>query len=164
MSAGAVAVFIDITPLRDLERQREEFISIVAHDLRGAITSMRGYSDYLTRTAARQGLPEAIRRSLETISNGTRRMERMISDLLDVSRIEARTLKLEKAIIDLPPLVRDIVERSAELTKGHPVTVEVRGEIPQVEADPDRIEQVLTNILSNAGKYSYPDTEIGVVV
>ncbi len=160
----AITVFRDITAIRDLERQREEFISVVAHDLRGAITSIRGFSDLLMRTAAREGVPETVQRSLEMISSGTRRMERMIADLLDVSRIEARTLSLVKSIVDLPSLVQDVVARSEELTKGHPVKVFAHGEIPQLEADPDRIDQILTNLLSNAGKYSYPDTEIAVEV
>lgn len=114
--------------------------------------------------AARQGVPERVQRSLGVISNATHRMERMIVDLLDVSRIEARTLSLMKSIVDLPSLVRDIVAHSEEQTKGHPVHVEVRGDVPRVEADPDRIEQVLGNLLSNAAKYSYPDTEITVEV
>jgi len=160
----AITVFRDITTIRDLERQREEFISVVAHDLRGAITSIRGFSDLLIRTVAKEGVPESVQRSLDIISGGTRRMERMIADLLDVSRIEARTLSLVKSVVDLPALVQDIVARSEELTKGHPVKVFIHGEIPQLQADPDRLDQVMTNLLSNAEKYSYPDTEISVEV
>jgi len=160
----AVTVYHDITPIRELERQREEFISVVAHDLRGALTVIQGYAGHMVRVAERQSLPEQIRRSLEEISVSSRRMGRMISDLLDVSRIEAHRLALLKKPVDLSSLVQAIVHRSAELLKGHPVRVEVHGQVPIVEADPDRIEQVLSNLLSNAGKYSYPDSEITIEI
>lgn len=159
-----VDVFRDITPIRELERQREEFISVVAHDLRGAMTSVKGYADYLLRHTAKDALPEEGQRALEVISSGCQRLERMVSDLLDVSRIEACRLTLAKKAVDLAALVRDIVRRSGALTKGHAIRVEVHGETPLVEVDPDRIEQVLSNLLSNAGKYSYPETEIAVAV
>ncbi|TAK31870.1 MAG: PAS domain S-box protein [Chloroflexota bacterium] len=161
---GAVVAFIDITPLRDLEQQREEFVSIIAHDLRNALTSVKGFADLMARPATRDTLPRTAQRAVEGISSGSRRLDRMIADLLDVSRIEARRLTLQREQIDLPRLVQDIVQRTEELTKGHPVKVEVRDGIPRIEVDPDRAEQILVNLLSNAGKYSYPDTEITVEV
>jgi signal transduction histidine kinase len=78
----------------------------------------------------------------------------MIADLRDLSQIDLRRLTLRRKPVDLPALVRDIVERSAELTKDHAVSVHIRGEIPTLELDPDRIEQVVVNLLSNAAKYS----------
>jgi len=161
---AAVTAFLDVTPLRELERQREEFISIVTHDLRGVLTIIRGYADYAIRLAPKDTLPEQVLQSLQEIASSSRRMDKMTSDLLDISRIEARRLALTKEQVDLPSLTRAIVQRSGELTKGHPVRVEVRGEAPLVEADPDRIEQVLSNLLSNAGKYSFPGSEITIEV
>ncbi|MBI3979830.1 MAG: hypothetical protein HY331_16765 [Chloroflexi bacterium] len=149
----------------EVERQRrEEFISVVAHDLRGALTPIRGYSDYLVRLATRESLPDGMERALTAIVANSRRLDRMIEDLLDVSRIEAHRLTIDKKLRDLPALVREIVLRSEELTKGHPVEVGVRGAVPPLEVDADRFEQVLTNLLSNAGKYSYPDSPILVDV
>ena len=159
-----VNVFRDITRMRELERQREEFISVVAHDLRNAIAIVGGYAGLLRRLPPASHNTPQEQRAVESIHNSVRRLERMVLDLLDVSRIEACRLTLVKRAIDLASLVREIVQRSGELTKGHPVRVEVRGETGPVEADPDRIEQVLCNLLSNAGKYSYPDTEITVEV
>ncbi|MBI2952808.1 MAG: PAS domain S-box protein [Chloroflexi bacterium] len=159
---GAVAVIQDISQIRELERQREEFISVVAHDLRGAMTPIRGYADYLMRPGTREALPFNVQQALATIATNSRRMERMISDLLDVSRIEARRLALIKRQVDIPGLVRDIVQRSRETTRGHRVRLQIVGPIPPVEADPDRVEQVLGNLLSNAAKYSYPGAPITV--
>lgn len=161
---GAVLVLQDISHIKELERQREEFVSVVAHDLRDAMSGIHGYADYLMRPATRESLPDAVQRALEVIYAGSRRMRRMISDLLDASRLEARQLTLIKKSIDIPTLLRDIVERSGQLTKGHSVTVQVQGAVPAVEVDPDRIEQVLGNLLSNAAKYSFPDSGIAVQV
>ena len=159
-----VTVYRDITELREMERQREEFISVVAHDLRGELTVVKGYADLLTRRAAKDALPEQIRQGLEAISASSKILDRITADLTDASRIEACRLTLDTERIDLPVFVRSTAQRLQELTKGHPVRVEVHGQVPIVEADPDRIEQVLSNLLSNAGKYSYPDTEIRVDV
>jgi signal transduction histidine kinase len=97
---------------------------------------------------------------VESILTGAKRMERMVSDLLDASRIEARRLTLAKEPVDLPGLVREVVERAIETTRGHRVVVEIRRDIATIQADPARLEQILGNLLSNAAKYSYPDTEI----
>src|SRR5258708_39103373 len=88
----------------------------------------------------------------------------MIADLLDVSRIEARRLTLDCYSVDFPALVRAVVERTTALTKGHPVRVSIVDEIPQLELDPGRIEQVLGHLLSNAAKFGYPNTAIMLAV
>ncbi|MCL5960013.1 MAG: ATP-binding protein, partial [Chloroflexi bacterium] len=160
----AINVFYDISQIREMERQREEFVSVVAHDLKGAMTIIRGYSELLLRSKDTLALPSSFQKAVETVASQTRRLDRMVDDLLDVSRIEARRLKLEKRRVDLVSLIRDMVGRTEELTKGHQVSVEVRGTIPTVDVDPDRIEQIMTNLLSNAAKYSYPETPIIVDV
>jgi signal transduction histidine kinase len=66
--------------------------------------------------------------------------------------------------VDLASLVREVVDRTVQLTRGHPVRLEVCGVVPPVEADPSRLEQVLENLLSNAAKYSFSETEILVSV
>jgi len=156
----AMSIYRDISPIRELERTREEFISVVAHDLRSPLTVITGFIGLLQRLPPEQhGSPQE-QRALASILNAAKRLDRMVGDLLDASRIEASRLSLTKERVDLPALVREVVERSFEITKGHPLKVEVRGDIPEVEADPARLEQVLTNLLSNAAKYSYPGTEI----
>ncbi len=159
---GAVVVFQDISPLKDLERLREEWVSVVAHDLRQPITVIAGYVGLLRRLLPRHLGPAGEARAIEHLETATRNLNKMIGDLLDVSRIEARRLKLELRRVDLVRLVRAVVERTSDMTMGHPVVVDTRGDIPIVEVDPTRIEQVLTNLLSNAAKYSYPNTEIRV--
>lgn len=93
-----------------------------------------------------------------------KRLGRMISDLTDISRIESRRLAVESGPVDLAALVEAVVERTASETEGHEVHIEVKGEIPIVQADAGRIEQVLSNLLSNAAKYGDPGTPIRAIL
>jgi signal transduction histidine kinase len=86
----------------------------------------------------------------------------MIRDLLDSSRIETRRLALERRVVDLAALVPSVVERAVEMTRNHVVTVTIWSKLPPINADPGRIEQVLTNLLTNAAKYGNSRSEIQV--
>jgi PAS domain S-box-containing protein len=157
---GVVVVFQDISVLKELERLREEWTSIITHDLRQPVTIIAGYADLLARQAWQ--LPPALQAPVDHIRASARQLERMIRDLLDVSRIEARRLTLQRERVDLPGLVRDVVGRTEEITRGHPIRVDVKDEIPALLADPGRVEQILGNLLSNAAKFAYPETAITV--
>jgi PAS domain S-box-containing protein len=149
---GAVVVFQDISALRELERLREEWTSVIAHDLRQPVTLIHGYAELL----GKEIMPtSALGRAyyVDCIRTSAQQLNRMIADLLDVSRLEARRLALERRPVDLGDLVRDVVARAAPVTSGHRVRLTVHGAIPPVDADPGRIEQVLVNLLSNAAKY-----------
>jgi PAS domain S-box-containing protein len=159
---GAVVVFEDISRIRELEREREEWTSVIAHDLRQPVTVIDGYARLLARDA--EQYPPEVRTRIEHILASVTQLNRMIADLLDVSRIDARRLMLDCRPVDFPALVRAVVERTATLTAGHPVRVTVAGAIPPLEIDSGRIEEVLGNLLSNAAKYGYPNTDIVVDV
>ncbi|MBI2941742.1 MAG: GAF domain-containing protein [Chloroflexi bacterium] len=161
---GAIIVFEDITPIKELERLREEWTSVVAHDLRTPIAVISGYAQLLERVSRRGGRSPEEQHAMSAIRASAEHLNRMVSDLLDASRIEARRLKIERQRVDLPALVREMVGRTAAIIDGHRVRVEVRGDIAPIWADPGRVEQVLSNLLTNAAKYSYPDTEIQVEV
>ncbi|HUX85422.1 MAG TPA: ATP-binding protein, partial [Chloroflexota bacterium] len=161
---GSVVVFEDISTLKELERLREEWTAVIAHDLRQPVTIIKGYADRLSRQLRRLAPLVEQEKSLEHIRAAALNLNRMISDLLDVSRIEARRLTLEKRSEDFPSLIHAVVERMAAVTSGHPVRVEILESIPEVELDPSRIEQVLDNLLSNAAKYSDPSSEIVTTV
>ncbi|TAK28885.1 MAG: sensor histidine kinase [Chloroflexota bacterium] len=148
----------------EFDRLREEFISMVAHDLRTPLMAIVGWSELLGRSLGGRSELDREQKAVEHLRSSARRLDAMIGDLLDASRIETNRLQLEKEPVDLGRLVPDVVERLAEVTRGHPVLVTetVAGLITQ--ADPRRIEQVLGNLLSNAAKYGYPTTEIIVRV
>src|SRR5262249_28857809 len=107
---------------------------------------------------------DRMKESLERILTATKRLDRMVGDLSDVSRIEASHLKLDLRPVDLAQIVDDLVARMAPLTAGRPLRREERGVSRHVTVDPGRMEQVLDNLLSNALKYGDRGTEIGLDV
>jgi PAS domain S-box-containing protein len=160
--SGAVVIIQDISALKELERLREEWTSIVAHDLRQPITVILGYAGLLAEAIAQA--PPRLRLPVDHILDSARLMRRMVQDLLDASRIETRRLSLECQSVDLTALVPVVVERARELTRGNVVSVTVNGSIPLISGDPSRIEQVLTNLLTNAAKYGERRSDIEVLV
>lgn len=159
---GAVMVVQDISPLKDLEQLRTEWSAMVAHDLRQPVATIELCVDLLRQLYDGLG-SETQRQTLERIKRANRRLKRMISDLLDVSRLEAHRLTLKCSALDLERLARETIEQLqlGEL-RGRPLRLVVSGPLAPVWADHDRVEQVLTNLLSNAVKYGAPETEIAV--
>ena len=157
---GTVGVFQDVTAQKESERQREEWTSMIAHDLRQPVTAITGYVGLLLRESA--PLPPSVVKKIEHVRASAQNLNRMIADLLDVSRIEADRLTLQCEMVSLPSLVQAVVERARDATVSHPVRVEVHRPVSEVMADPGRIEQVLTNLLSNAAKYGEPESSITV--
>ncbi|WP_438036213.1 sensor histidine kinase [Sorangium sp. So ce204] len=160
---GAVAVFQDISALKEMERQRQEWIGVIAHDLRQPIQVIATASHLLGRAAGEQAVADG-RKQLGRITSSIERLRRMIDDLLDASRIEARQLTLDRSPVDLRAQLGEILEKSAEVTAGHALRLEVQGDVPAVLADPGRLEQIVTNLLSNAAKYGRPEGDIAVTV
>src|SRR5262249_40870154 len=149
--SGALLIFQDIAALKELERVREEWTSVVAHDLRLPVALIHGYAELLGKET--RSIPPQNRAYLDCIRTSAQQLNRMIAALLDVSRLEARRLALERRPVDLGDLARAVVARAAPVTSGHRVRLTVHGVVPPLDADPARIEQVLVNLLSNAAKY-----------
>ncbi len=146
------------------ERAREELFSVVAHELRAPLNTLGLAVQLLDRGRKEGGSAVSEERVLSNIRASTRRLTRMVDDLVDVSHLEANRLTLHVERADLPALVRAAIDRAAGLTEGHPVRYRCAGDCPPLELDPLRIEQVLDNLLSNAAKYSVPGGEIVVEV
>ncbi|WP_437323225.1 PAS domain S-box protein [Sorangium sp. So ce381] len=154
---GAIVAGEDISALKELSRMREEWTSIIAHDLRQPITTILLKASLLAKE------PQCSDRAQHILASA-KQLNRMIDDLLDVSRLESHRLDLRRVEVDLPALIRATVERTADATRGHRVDVEVLDGGPPLWADPGRLEQVLTNLLSNAAKYGAPGTPIRIAV
>lgn len=157
---GATMIVRDVTPQKNLERLREEWTSVVAHDLRQPVAVIAASAQLLARARNASGT-DATARSIERIGSAAQRLQRMIDDLLDASRIEARRLSVRRRAVDLAALVTEVVERLPKVARR--CTLEFDEAAPRVVlADPDRIEQVLDNLLSNAAKYGTPGTPIAI--
>lgn len=151
---GAVAVFRDVTTLKEVERLKDEIISVVSHELRGPLTAISGYTQMLIRQLSkREGMDGEID-ELKLMLMHTQRLTTMVRDFLDIPRLELGQLPLNKRHIPLPTLVRGVVNRSKVLSNVHEIEVRVPEELPPIYADQERVEQIVGNLISNAIKYS----------
>jgi len=162
---GAVVALVDITPQRRLQEQRTRYILGVSHGLRTPVTVIQGQSQLLLRELERQHLDGRLGRSAEAISASAQRMGLVLRDLVDLMQLESgEPLRLNRQRLDLCTFLLELLERSSRLLPTDRVRVEAPAEQVDVVADPDRLERVLLNLLSNALKYSDPDTEVVVRV
>ena len=160
---GAVLVIRDITGLQELDRKKDEFLSVASHELRTPLTTIKGYTQLLAQTI--NDLPADERSTyLSAVLGEIDRMMGLISELLDVSRIETNRLQIH------PQPIRwiEFIERRAAAFRvqnpGRAINFAREADEKIVNADPDRMRQVVDNLLSNAIKYSPDGTEIDVVV
>jgi signal transduction histidine kinase/GAF domain-containing protein len=160
---GAIVVYEDVSMLKELQRLREEWAAIVAHDLRQPLSILTTSVAMLQRLAERPD-PASLRKGLERAQKAVGVLSRMIDDLSDMSRIEAKCLDLEGRPVDLEVLVRECVDHQRFLSPDRVIDMHCTGSLPKVEVDPIRIEQVVGNLIGNALKYSDPGTPVRVEV
>lgn len=145
---------------KELERRKDEFISMASHELKTPVTSIMMFIQYIQRTLHIKNINE-YDTSFKRINEQVNKLSKLISDLLDVSRIEENSLSYNLKRTDLNILVADIVESIRPLSLKHQITL--KGKIPRsVILDADRVGQVVTNLLTNAIKYSPKNTVIQV--
>ncbi len=151
----------DLGPLEELERQRAEFLEMVSHELRAPLISIKG-----STATALHAAPAPTRAELfqcfRIIDGQADRMRRLIANLLDAGSIEAGTLTVAPEPSNVTALVDQA--RTTFLTGGgrHPVLIDLPPDLPRAMADPERIVQVLGNLLSNAARHSPPSSPIRV--
>ncbi len=138
-------------------RQRDEFLSVAAHELKTPVTSLRGFAQTILRQMNRTNSidPERVKHALEAIDQQSNKLSLLVSQLLDISRIEAGQLRLDKQPTDVTGLVRNIADIMRPGMTLHTFRLNTPDSISTL-ADPLRLEQVVTNLIDNAIKYS-PD-------
>jgi PAS domain S-box-containing protein len=161
---GTVIAFEDISALKELERLREEFAAIVAHDLRNPITAIRATADVILMKARDGDRLQVERSGIERIRHSSVRLDDMVKDLMDASRIEAGRLGLQAAPIEAADVVTSFVSQILPTLGSHAVELDVDGGHVRINADRLRLEQILTNIVENAAKYSPEQAPIAVRV
>lgn len=150
---GKVFVLHDITREKEIDRMKSDFVSTVSHELRTPLTSISGFVSTLLREDLM--LNEGTKIDfLKSIKTATERLTRLIGDLLDVSRIEAGKVDLNKMPFSLYSLAMRVIKNFSEINKSHTFALDVPEHLPRVLADEDKIQQVLENLLSNAVRYS----------
>ena len=153
----------DITELKELQRQRDEWMSVMAHDLRQPIGVITMAASALPEMHA-AAVPEKENELVARIASAAKGLARLVDDLLDLSLLEARRLRLDRQWHKPQVLVRDTIGRLAHLTQGHRVNVTEGPDLAEVSVDQMRVGQVLGNLISNAVKYGDKDSDINVRV
>lgn len=160
---GVIAVIQDITEHVKLDNMQKELVADVSHELKTPITSIMGYADTLLEGGYDD---ETQAKFLNVIASESRRMARLVTDLLTLSRYDSNKKKTQKESFDLGELVKRCQEKLAiEIKKkGHKVNCFVTADVPLVYADKDDIERVVLNILTNSIKYTPDNGEIKIYV
>lgn len=150
--SGLVGASIDITGSKELEQRKDEFISIASHELRTPITTVKALTQLLKRKMSEQGLSEHVT-SLARIEQNVNRLTKLVSDLLDVSKIQAGRLEYAGEQIDLDALLHDIVETAQHTSATHIISLHGTSH-STITGDSDKLSQVFMNLIGNAIKYS----------
>jgi len=154
--SSAIAVAHDRTESAQAEKASRDYLRFVSHDLRSPLTLISARAQMLERSADQ---PDSVRRNSQAILRSVRQMNAMISDLADSVRLEfGGTLAIRPRTLDLVALLGEVIERWKETSEGHRIEARLPDSMPPPYADPDAIERILANLMSNALKYS-PDEE-----
>jgi len=143
----------DITRFREADEIKSTFISVISHELKTPVALIKGYADTLLRQDACWDT-ETMRESLTVIVEEADRLNQLIDDLLDASRLQAGALPFEMDQVALDALAERVAARFRMQTQIHEIVLRFPPDFPVVEGDPGRLEQVLNNLVSNAIKYS----------
>ena len=154
---GTVSIIRDITHEVEVDRLKSEFVATVSHELRTPMTAIKGYVDILTMGAA-GALNENQMHFLEVVRNNIERLNTLVSDLLDISRIEAGRITLNPQPVDIHSIAEDVVsevlQRSQNEDKPMALSLEAPNDLPPVIGDSDRVRQILGNLVNNAFNYT----------
>jgi signal transduction histidine kinase len=158
---GAVCAFIDVTAIRALQEERETLMQMVSHDLRTPLHVIVGHAQLLHRGG---GDAATVARRADAILASSGRMQRLIEDMVDATRLEAGHLKLHLEPVELARFLPEWKERLAGALEMERVRIAAPHEVPVVLADPARLEQIVLNLVTNALKYSAAGSEVVVTL
>lgn len=155
----------EVAERKRAEEARDEFLSVAAHELKTPLTSLRGFAELLSMQLEGGQVPEPRRltKALDAIERQSEKLSVLVSQLLDVSRLQAGRLVLERKPTDVLALARHVLEAAATRTRGHTLELRAPRRITGY-VDPIRLEQVITNLVDNAIKYSPAGGPVGLGV
>jgi PAS domain S-box-containing protein len=159
-AAGSVAVFRDITEIKELDKMKSEFLNMVSHELRTPLTPIQAYSELMM---VRNVDNEKVKKYADIINRETQRLGALIGDLLDLSRIDAgKGLSLALEPVDMNELMHTVYETFKNASARHKIILTLPEKSEIIMVDKNKIIQVMTNLLSNALKYSPDGGEITI--
>ena len=150
-----IGIVHDLSERAKIERMKTEFVSTVSHELRTPLTSIRGSLSLLIGGVAGE-LPPQVRSLIDIAHKNSERLILLINDILDMEKIETGTMEFQSSPIKLMPLLKQVLEENQAYAEQYKVCYELEGDLPEVmvNVDASRLMQVLTNLLSNAAKFS----------
>ena len=152
--SGFVAVFHDVTQIERLEQVRKDFVANVSHEIKTPVTAIKGFADTLLEGALDD--KENAARFIQTIKSNSERINSLVDDLMTISRIELGVIKVERAMIDIEDVFKNITElfKDKAAAKGLSLKVALVPGLRQISADRNRLIQILTNLVDNAIKFT----------
>ena len=160
---GYYSLVTDITELKRIDQMKSEFVSTVSHELRTPLTSIRGSLGLLAGGVAGP-LPDAAQGLVDIAKNNCERLIRLINDILDSEKIESGKMAFDMKVVELRPLLEQVLAANEGFAGQHKVRLALAApaQALQVNVDPDRLNQVVTNLVSNAVKFSPADSVVEV--
>ena len=145
-------------------RTRDEVLALVSHDLRNPVNAVKMLAGAIVRTQRTENLPDDVLEHAKVMLQAANQMDALIQDLLDVTRLEAGRINLERQNVDLIAIIESVVDTLRPIAADHSVAlaIDITESLPQLKVDPDRIQQVLSNLIGNAIKFSPPDTVVRI--
>ena len=154
MFGGYLTIFHTENPISsNLERAQIEFVSTVSHELRTPLTSIKGFTDTLLKSGDKLS-DENKKKYITIIKEQADRLIRLVEDLLAVSRLESQNFHLTVRSLDLAKYINKICEALSSKSTSHKIIQKIENNLPNVWSDADRLEQIFTNLIDNAVKYS----------
>jgi len=159
---GTMLVMRDVTKETEMDRLKSELVSTVSHELRTPLSSIYGFTELMLNRDIEESRQD---RYLRTIHSETERLANLVNDFLDVQRMESGTQSYKKASVNIYTIAEETTQFYAASTKAHQITFRHEGnQLPVIEADEEKIRQLLNNLLNNAVKYSPSGGAIDVVL
>lgn len=153
-----------ITPLSNiacLDQAHMDFVSTVSHELRTPLTSIKGFADTLLSSSDKLS-PDTQKRFISIIKSQIDRLTRLVENLLTVSRLEAKKDKSIYKAVNLKEFFNPVLQNISAKSKNHIINVQITEKLAPIWVDSDKLEQIMTNLIDNAVKYSNPDTKITI--
>ena len=160
MIVGALAVTRDITEALELDRLKDQFIRVIAHELKTPITSVKGYARAIADTLGRE-LSPAVARMVDALNRGADRLDRMVRELLDAQQIATGRLRMVEERVDLADLVQETVDAAARKAPKHRLRL-LRADPVALTGDRERLREVMRILLDNAIRYSPSGGDVDV--
>lgn len=160
---GVVSTFRDVTSLKELDQVKSQFVSMVTHELRAPLSAVEGYlSAYLSGAAGND--PQMNRQMLERAKTRTHSLLDLVNDLLQFSRLESKRIERKKELLDLSDILTNTMELLRNQGEANEITfsMDLPGKLPLVEADRAEMEQLFTNLISNAIKYNVKSGKVTI--